>query len=264
MNEPVALSQTAEQDARYPSLAGKIAVVTGGASGIGAEIVRRLAGQGVSVGILDLLERDGEQVAASVEGVSGRTAFVRTDVTNIRALQAGIDQVRSRFGPIGILVNNAANDRRHRIEDVTSEEWDALVAVNLKHQFFAAQAVLADMKAARSGSIINLSSTSWVMGLGGMPVYVTSKAAIIGLTRSLARDLGPFGIRVNAVLPGWIMTERQLRLWVTPADVREIQQRQCLKRQLTPEDVARVVVFLASDEAGACTSQSFVVDGGWT
>ncbi len=250
--------------ATYPSLFGKVAIVTGGASGIGAEIVRRFAGQGTAVGFIDLLKAEGETLAHALSKDGARAAFVRADLADIAALRRAINEIRTTLGPIDILVNNAANDQRHRTDDVTPEEWDARMAVNLKHQFFAIQAVIPDMKASERGSIINMSSTSWQIGVVGMPSYTAAKAAVVGLTKSLARELGPFGIRVNTVLPGWIMTQRQLQLWVTPKDDELILERQCLKRKLLPDDIARVVMFLASDEAAGCTSQSFVVDGGWT
>jgi NAD(P)-dependent dehydrogenase (short-subunit alcohol dehydrogenase family) len=162
-----------------------------------------------------------------------------------------------------VLVNNAAHDERHSIEAVTPEYWDDRFAVNLRHQFFAAQAVVPGMAAAGGGSIINMGSTSWMVGQGGMPAYLSAKAAVAGLTRALARDLGPKNIRVNSVVPGWIMTERQIALWLTPEGEQELLRRQCLKRKLKPEDVARMVLFLASDDSDACTSQAFIVDGGW-
>jgi NAD(P)-dependent dehydrogenase (short-subunit alcohol dehydrogenase family) len=154
--------------------------------------------------------------------------------------------------------------QRHRTEDVTPEYWDQRIAVNLKHQFFAAQAVLPDMKEACGGSIVNFGSTSWMAGQGGMAAYTAAKSAVLGLTRSLARDYGPHGIRVNAIAPGWIMTERQVALWLTPEGEAELMRRQCLKRKLVPDEVARFTVFLASEEASACTAQHYVVDGGWT
>jgi len=168
------------------------------------------------------------------------------------------------LGAFAVLVNNAAHDERHRTEDVTPEYWDQRIAVNLKHQFFAAQAVLPDMKEARGGSIVNFGSTSWMAGQGGMAAYTAAKSAVLGLTRSLARDYGPHGIRVNAIAPGWIMTERQVALWLTPEGEAELMRRQCLKRKLVPDEVARFTVFLASEEASACTAQHYVVDGGWT
>jgi NAD(P)-dependent dehydrogenase (short-subunit alcohol dehydrogenase family) len=184
------------------------------------------------------------------------------DVTNIDHLRAAIGRVRGVIGPVRVLINNAAHDERHSTESVTPEYWDDRIAINLKHQFFAAQAVLPDMQAANGGAIVNFGSISWMMGQGGMPVYTASKSAILGLTRSLARDYGSYNIRVNAVAPGWIMTERQVEKWLTPQGEADLMKAQCLKRKLYPDDVSRVVVFLASEEAGACTSQQYIVDGG--
>ena len=245
----------------YSDLKGRTVVVTGGAGGIGESIVRAFHAQGAKVGFLDIDTARGTKLEAELgEG----TRFVACDLTDIPALKAAIVTVRDAFGPIDVLVNNAAHDERHATLEVTEDYWDGRMAVNLKHQFFAAQAVLPDMQATGKGAIVNLGSTSWVIGQGGMPAYTASKSAVIGLTRSLARDFGPFGIRVNAVAPGWIMTERQLALWVTPEPDEDIHENQCLKRRLVPDDIAKVVVFMCSDEAGAITNQHYVVDGGWT
>ena len=245
----------------YSDLKGRTVVVTGGAGGIGESIVRAFHAQGAKVGFLDIDTARGTKLQTELgEG----TRFVACDLTDIPALKAAIATVRDAFGPIDVLVNNAAHDERHATLEVTEDYWDGRMAVNLKHQFFAAQAVLPDMQATGKGAIVNLGSTSWVIGQGGMAAYTASKSAVIGLTRSLARDFGPFGIRVNAVAPGWIMTERQLALWVTPETDEYINENQCLKRRLLPDDVAKVVVFMCSDEAGAITNQHYVVDGGWT
>jgi len=190
-------------------------------------------------------------------------SFIACDLRDIAALRAAVAAAEARLGPIRVLVNNAAHDERHAIEAVTPEYWDDRFAVNLRHQFFATQAVVPAMAAAGGGSIINFGSTSWLVGQGGMPAYLSAKAAVAGLTRALARDLGPRNIRVNAVVPGWIMTERQITLWLTPEGEQELMRRQCLKRKLVPEDIARVVCFLAADDSDACTNQSYVVDGGW-
>lgn len=246
--------------ATYSDLAGKVVLVTGGASGIGEAVVRRFAAQGARVGFLDIKDDEGQALAAEL----GETVqYVHADLTHIPELRTAIKQVRERFGPIAVLVNNAAHDERHKTEDVTPEYWDDRVAVNLRHQFFAAQAVLPDMQAAGAGSIINFGSVSWMVGQGGMAAYTACKSAVLGLTRSLARDFGPDNIRVNAIAPGWIMTPRQKQFWLTPEGEVELMQRQCLKRQLVPDEIARVVLFLASEEASACTNQHYVVDGGW-
>lgn len=245
----------------YSDLKGRTVVVTGGAGGIGESIVRAFHAQGAKVGFLDIDTARGKKLQAEL---GDGTRFVACDLTDISALKAAIVTVRDVFGPIDVLVNNAAHDERHATLEVTEDYWDGRMAVNLKHQFFAAQAVLPDMQATGKGAIVNLGSTSWVIGQGGMAAYTASKSAVIGLTRSLARDFGPFGIRVNAVAPGWIMTERQLALWVTHETDKYINENQCLKRRLVPDDIAKVVVFMCSDEAGAITNQHYVVDGGWT
>lgn len=244
----------------YPDLTDQVVIVTGGAGGIGEAISKAFHAQGCKVGVLDIDTARGEALQAQL---GDRVHFVACDLTDIPALKTAIDKVRRAFGPIDILINNAAHDERHDTLDVTEDYWDGRVAVNLKHQFFAAQAVLPDMKASGRGSIVNLGSTSWMIGQGGMAAYTACKSAVLGLTRSLARDFGEFGVRVNAVAPGWIMTERQLELWVTPETEKDIYKNQCLKRRLVPDDVARVVVFMSSDEAGAITNQHHVVDGGW-
>ena len=249
--------------ATYPDLAGKVVVVTGGASGIGEAIVRRFAAQRSRVGFLDIKDTEGAALAAELCEAGGDVRYVHADLTNIPELRAGIAELRNALGPVAILVNNAAHDERHRTEDVTPEYWDNRVAVNLRHQFFAAQAVLPDMQAAGGGAIVNFGSVSWMVGQGGMAAYTACKSAVLGLTRSLARDYGPDNIRVNAIAPGWIMTRRQKEFWLTPEGVTELMQRQCLKRELQPDEIARVTLFLASEEASACTNQHYVVDGGW-
>ena len=196
-------------------------------------------------------------------GAQARVHFEHADLRDIGALRRAVAGIREALGPITILVNNAARDDRHAIEDVTPEFWDERIAVNLKHQFFSAQAVAPDMRQAGGGAIINIGSVSWVIGQGNMPCYTTAKSAVQGLTRALARDLGPHNVRVNSILPGWIMTQRQQDLWLTPEGVAELMQRQCLKRKLVPDDIARVVLFFAADDSGACTNQSHIVDGGW-
>jgi NAD(P)-dependent dehydrogenase (short-subunit alcohol dehydrogenase family) len=250
--------------ASYPSLENRVALVTGGGSGIGAAIVEHLCAQRARVAFVDIERAASEALVAAI-ATRGHPAphFCPCDLRDIPALRATVADVEARLGPIRVLVNNAAHDERHAIDQVTPEYWDDRFAVNLRHQFFAAQSVAPGMAAAGGGSIINFGSTSWMVGQGGMPAYLSAKAAVTGLTRALARDFGPMGIRVNAIVPGWIMTERQVRLWLTPESEQELLRRQCLKRKLLPEDVARVVLFFASDDSGGCTSQSYLVDGGW-
>jgi NAD(P)-dependent dehydrogenase (short-subunit alcohol dehydrogenase family) len=246
----------------YPDLRDKVVLVTGGGSGIGEAIVRRFVGQGCRTAFIDIQKPASEALVADLAG-QGAVHFEHADLADTAALRTAIDRIRAAFGPVDVLVNNAAHDQRHATLEVTPEYWDDRISVNLKHQFFAAQAVLPDMMAKRNGSIINFGSTSWMVGQGGMAAYTAAKSAVLGLTRSLARDFGPYNIRVNAIAPGWIMTQRQIDLWLTPDSERELLDRQCLKRKLAPDDVARVAVFFASEEAGACTSQHYVVDGGW-
>ena len=252
------------QGAIYPDLAGKVVVVTGGGSGIGEAIVRAFARQGARVGFLDINSEASERLVADLAAQGKAVRFERCDLTDVPDLRGAIARLRADLGPVSVLVNNAAHDERHRTVDVTPEYWDGRIAVNLRHQFFCAQAVLDDMKAAGEGAIINFGSVSWMIGQGGMAAYTAAKSAVLGLTRSLARDFGAYNIRVNAIAPGWIMTQRQLDLWLTPEGEKELLARQCLKRKLVPDDIARFTVFLASAEAGACTNQHYVVDGGWT
>ena len=250
--------------ASYPSLEDRVVFVTGGGSGIGASVVEHLCAQRARVAFVDIQREASDALVArlAARGLPA-PAFIPCDLRDIAALRAAISEVEARLGPIRVLVNNAAHDERHTIESVTPEYWDDRFAVNLRHQFFAAQAVVPGMAAAGGGSIVNFGSTSWLVGQGGMPAYLSAKAAVAGLTRALARDLGPRKIRVNSIVPGWIMTERQISLWLTPEGEEELMRRQCLKRKLVPEDIARVVLFLAADDSDACTNQSYVVDGGW-
>jgi D-xylose 1-dehydrogenase len=249
--------------ATYSDLAGKTVLVTGGGSGIGEAIVRRFAAQKSKVAFLDIKEPESRKLADELTRQGATVRFEPADLTDIAALRAAVGRVRDAFGPILVLVNNAAHDERHPTPEVTPEYWDGRIAVNLKHQFFAAQAVLPDMQAAKEGVIINFGSVSWMVGQGGMAAYTAAKSAVLGLTRSLARDYGPDNIRVNAIAPGWIMTQRQIEKWLTPEAEAELMQRQCLKRKLAPDEVAGFTVFLASEEASACTNQHYIVDGGW-
>lgn len=247
----------------YPDLKGEVVLVTGGGSGIGEAIVRQFVAQQSKVAFIDIAVEPSRALEKELAAAGAQVHFEPCDLTDIPALQRSVAAIRKQLGPIHVLVSNAAHDERHATEEVTEAVWDSRIAVNLKHQFFCAQAVIPDMKAAKRGSIINLGSISWIIGQGGMAGYTASKSAVLGLTRSLARDFGPYGIRVNAVAPGWIMTKRQLEKWVTPEGEAEIVARQCLKRKLEPSEVAKVIVFLASEEASACTNQHYIVDGGW-
>lgn len=250
--------------ARYPSLKGRSVLVTGGSTGIGAQVVRRFCEQEARVAFVDIDREAGEALVARI-GAEGHLppAFLPCDLRDIGALRASVAQAAEANGPVTVLVNNAARDDRHAWDTVTPEFWDERFAVNLRHQFFAAQAVQPMMAAAGGGSVVNLGSTSWMVGQGGMAAYTAAKSAVLGLTRSLARDWGPDNIRVNSVAPGWILTERQISMWLTPEAEAELMRRQCLKRKLYPDDIARVVLFLGADDSAAMTNQSYIVDGGW-
>ncbi len=252
--------------ASYPSLEGKVALVTGGASGIGAAHVRLLSEQNCKVGFVDLNEEAAAALSDKLvaDGLP-RPTFIKADLRDVDPLKEAIHKfAATQGGTVHVLFNNAAHDQRHTVEEVTAEYFDERIAVNLRHLFFSAQAVLEGMKKAGGGSIVNFGSFSWRVGLSGIPIYMTAKAGIEGLTRALARDLGGHGIRVNCVIPGWIMTERQLELWVDEAVKARILEAQCLKKLVYPEDVSRMALWLAADDSGMCSAQTFVVDGGWS
>lgn len=252
------------KDAIYPSLKDRAVLVSGGGAGIGAAIVEHFCRQDARVAFVDIDEAASRALVARIAAAGAPAPlFLPCDLRDIPALQAAIAQAAEALGPIRVLVNNAAHDERHAIDEVTPEYWDDRMAVNLRHQFFAVQAVHKGMAEAGGGAIVNLGSVTWLVGQGGMPGYSAAKSAVAGLTRSLARDLGPDNIRVNSVLPGWIMTERQVAKWLTPESEAELLKNQCLKRKLYPDDVARAVLFFAADDSGACTNQSYIVDGGW-
>jgi NAD(P)-dependent dehydrogenase (short-subunit alcohol dehydrogenase family) len=243
----------------YPSLAGKTVFVTGGASGIGAEIVAAFAAQGARVGFLDM---DEASSAAPVAKLDGEIAFEVCDLRDIAALQAALARLREKLGPAAVLVNNAARDDRHDWRETTVDYYDERMATNLRHMFFAIQAVAPDMIEAGGGSIINMGSNSWWEAGGGFPVYATAKSAVHGLTRTMARDLGDHRVRVNTVVPGWIMTGRQKELWATPEALEKHRDRQCLPDLIEPVYVARMVVFLASDDAAMCSANNYMVEAG--
>ena len=237
--------------------------VSGGASGIGADIVRAFARNRARVAFVDLQREAGAALARELAADGEAPLFLEVDVTDIPALQAAIGQTREKLGPIGVLVNNAANDQRHKVAEVSVEYWDQCQNVNLRHHFFAAQAVHPQMRELGSGSIVNLSSIAWKFGAAEMPAYAAAKAGVVGLTRALARAFGPDNIRVNAIEPGAVMTERQRQLWYkTPESVEAMAQRQVIKTTLLGEEIARAALFLAADDSRMITKQSLTVDAG--
>lgn len=251
-------------DAIYPSLRDKVVFVSGGATGIGASHVAHFAAQGAQVVFVDIQDAPAQALAEAIAANGQKKPlFIHCDLRDIAAYQAAIALAAVTFGTINVLVNNAAHDERHDWKTVTVEYWEDRLAVNLRHQFFAIQAAAPFMQKNGGGSIINFGSISWHLAMGGMPAYTTAKAGIEGLTRSFAKDLGPDNIRVNCLIPGWILTERQKTLWLTPEAEASTLAAQCLKRMLVPDDVARMVLWLAADDSRMCTSQLFTVDGGW-
>ncbi|HEX7645115.1 MAG TPA: SDR family oxidoreductase [Burkholderiaceae bacterium] len=250
---------------QYGSLAGRSVFVTGGGSGIGEEIVAAFAAQGARVGFVDIAADASEALCRRLADAGLPTpVFRRCDITDIPALQAAMKEIAAQIGDFDVLVNNAANDQRHETAEVSVDYWNERIAINQRPMFFTCQAVLEGMKRKGGGSIINVSSISYHIKAAGYPVYATSKAAVVGLTRGLAREFGAHGIRVNTVTPGWVMTQRQIDLWVDEAAEVEIKRNQCLPGKLMPSHIAAMVLFLASDDGAMCTAQDFVVDAGWT
>ena len=249
--------------ASYPSLENKVVIITGGASGIGESIVEQFVIQKSKVAFIDIEEKLAKNLIERInKKYNTKPLFIKCDLKNISELKDSIQQVKQDLGPISILINNAANDERHNIDNVTSEYWDDRMNINLKHYFFAIQSVYKDMKKLGKGTIVNIGSFSWMKGQGGMPGYTTAKSAIMGLTRTLARDLGIYNIRVNCIVPGWIITDRQKKLWLTPEIEKQQLEDQCIKRMLVPEDISKAVLFFASDQSSGCTAQNYVIDGG--
>ncbi|MBN9334448.1 SDR family oxidoreductase [Devosia sp.] len=247
--------------ANYPSLEGRSVLITGGASGIGASLVANFCAQGARVSFLDI---DIEAADRLVEAIpNNKPCFVACDLRDTGAVAEAVNKIGLNQGPIAALCNNAGNDDRHRTLDIDAAYWDDRMAVNLRHQFFAAKAVIPQMKVLGGGSIINLGSITWMVGDADCPAYVTAKAAVYGMTRALAREFGPDAIRVNCLVPGWVMTERQKALWLNEAGERQIAERQCLTARLQPDDIARMALFLAADDSAMCTSQQYIVDAGW-
>lgn len=246
----------------YPSLHGRGVLISGGAAGIGAAMVQRFVEQGARVGFIDLDEAGAARTVADAAPRGEAPVFACCDLRDATALRAAIAAIRKAIGPIRVLVNNAARDLRRPLADMSVEEWDDQMAVNLRHHFLAAQAVAPDMAANGGGAIINMGSIAWMKNSAGLPAYVAAKAAIGGLTKGLARELGPAAIRVNCVVPGWVWTERQAGLWGTPGQLAAIMERQCLKEIVQPDDVANLVLWLAADDSRMCTAQNFIIDAG--
>ena len=247
----------------YPSLQGRTAFVSGGASGLGAEFVSQLVGQGMRVAFVDVDADRGTALERLLRDGGAEVMFLECDVRDVSSLRQSIGQAAQALGPIRVLVNNAANDHRDRVAEVTPDLWDDRLAVNVRHHFFAAQAVAEMMRQAGGGSIINLGSISAHIDLMDLPGYITAKAGIEGLTRTLAREYGPWRIRVNCIIPGWVMTQKQLDHWITPEAEESIARNQCLPDKLYPDDVARLLLWLAADDSRSCTAQRWIVDGGW-
>jgi NAD(P)-dependent dehydrogenase (short-subunit alcohol dehydrogenase family) len=243
--------------ASYPSLKDRSVFVSGGGSGIGASIVEHFAAQGSKVGFVDIDEAASKAISAKTGAL-----FIKCDIRDVKAYQNAVADVAARHGPITTLVNNAARDDRHELKDVTPEFWDERIAVNLRHAFFAIQAVVPGMKQAGGGSIVNFSSISYHTMTANLAVYQAAKAGVIGMTRGLARDLGPHKIRLNSITPGWIMTQRQIDLWLTPEAEADLMKAQVLKEKVYPPDIARMALFLAADDSRLISAQNFVVDGG--
>jgi len=249
----------------YSDLKNKRVFITGGGSGIGASIVEHFCEQDSEVYFVDINVKESKKLITKINKKKFKTpTFIECNLLDIKKLQKIIKKIVLTKGTIHSLINNAANDERHTTQDVDEKYYENRMAINLKHYFFAAQEVVKGMKKIQSGSIVNLSSVSWVLGEGDKVIYETAKSGVIGLTRSFAQEYGKYNIRTNSVVPGSIATERQIKYWLTPKYKKQILEKQALKRQLKPEDVAKLVLFLSSDQSSGCTKQSFVVDAGIT
>jgi NAD(P)-dependent dehydrogenase (short-subunit alcohol dehydrogenase family) len=248
--------------AQYPSLRDRVVFITGGGSGIGAAMVEAFCAQGAAVAFVDIAEGESKTLVERLGEAAHKPLFLHCDILDIPRLEAAIAQTRERLGPIRTLINNAANDRRQKIGEASEADWDWAMGVNLKHQFFAARAARAQMRESGGGAIVNFSSIAWMHGGSDMTGYVTAKAAVVGLTNSLAREFGGDNIRVNAIAPGAVITERQRRLWISEADIEMFVARQCLHRALMADEIARTALFLASDDSAMITNQCLIVDGG--
>jgi NAD(P)-dependent dehydrogenase (short-subunit alcohol dehydrogenase family) len=249
---------------KYFDLENKRVFITGGGSGIGASIVEHFCEQNSEVYFIDINEEASNKLVSECKNKKlAIPNFIKCDLLNIKDLQDVISKIISEKGPIEILINNAANDERHKIENVTEEYWNERMNINLRHYFFTVQSVREAMIKNKSGVIVNIGSASWMIGQGGMAAYTAAKSGVVGLTRSFARDLGEYNIRVNSVVPGWTITERQLEKWLTPESEADMMKKQCIKKRLMPSDISKAVLFFSSDQSSGCTNQSYVVDNGW-
>ncbi|RDS79480.1 SDR family NAD(P)-dependent oxidoreductase [Dyella monticola] len=249
--------------ATYPSLVDRAVLITGGATGIGASFVAHFAQQGARVAFLDIDQAGAAALCDALPEVRHAPLFLRCDVTDLSALRGAIATASQSIGTIGVLINNAANDRRHRLQDTTPEEFEQSIAVNLRHQYFATQAVVPGMRERGGGSILCLGSTGWMIKNAGYPMYAMAKSAVRGLVNGLARELGKDHIRINALVPGWVITDKQRELWLDEAGEEEIRRKQCMPGYLGGDDLARAALFLAADDSCMCTGHDFIVDGGW-
>ena len=249
---------------KYFDLENKKVFITGGGSGIGASLVEHFCEQQAEVYFIDINEESSNKLILECKNKKLTIPnFIKCDLLNIKELQNVISKIITEKGPIEILINNAANDERHNIEDVTEEFWNDRININLRHYFFTVQSVREAMIKNKGGVIVNIGSASWMIGQGGMAAYTAAKSGVVGLTRSFARDLGEYNIRVNSVVPGWTITERQLEKWLTPESEAEMMKKQCIKKRLMPSDISKAVLFFSSDQSSGCTNQSYVVDNGW-
>ena len=249
---------------KYFDLEKKRVFITGGGSGIGASLVEHFCEQHAEVYFIDINEEASNKLILECKNKKFTIPnFIKCDLLNIKELQNVISKIITEKGPIEILINNAANDERHNIEDVNEEFWNNRMNINLRHYFFTVQSVREAMIKNKGGVIVNIGSASWMVGQGGMAAYTAAKSGVVGLTRSFARDLGEYNIRVNSVVPGWTITERQLEKWLTPESEADMMKKQCIKKRLMPSDIAKAVLFFSSDQSSGCTNQSYVVDNGW-
>ncbi len=249
---------------KYFDLENKRVFITGGGSGIGASIVEHFCEQNSEVYFIDINEEASNKLVSECKSKKlSVPSFIKCDLLDIKELQNVISKIISEKGPIEILINNAANDERHKIENVTEEYWNERMNINLRHYFFTVQSVREAMIKNNSGVIVNIGSASWMIGQGGMATYTAAKSGVVGLTRSFARDLGEHNIRVNSVVPGWTITERQIEKWLTPESEADMMKKQCIKKRLMPSDISKAVLFFSSDQSSGCTNQSYVVDNGW-